>query len=382
MKIALSLITGLLILGYGIYKWLDIQEFGAVPDGAERQKFLQSPNFDSKNGTFTNIVPGDLRRDMKTWPLLQSYIFGKEIRTPTQDLPVVAPDFDQLLKKDGVPLKWIWLGHSTLYLNIQGTLVLVDPVFTSASPFRFMVTRFQAPLATVETMPKPDVIVISHDHYDHLDAGTMRFFAGTSAQFLVPLGLGSRLRSWGVDQARIQEMDWHESLNVQGVEFRAVPAQHFSGRGLFDANQTLWTGWIMKGPGLNIVYSGDTGYAGHFKDTGDRYGPFDLAFLECGQYNTMWRYVHMMPDEVLQAARDLEARNMSPVHWGMFNLSLHNWFDPIESITRLAAKAQLPIWHPKLGELTSFPGTPSQETWWRSHPDFIKGQSMVSKDQG
>lgn len=372
MKIAMALMIGMLILAYGIYKWLDKQEFGRIPAVEETQSWKGLPNYDAKTGVFTNMVPGDLRQDMRPWPLLLAYIFGPQIRVPTQELPVQVPDLEAFLKKDAVPLKWIWLGHSTLYMNIQGTLILVDPVFAaSASPLNFMVKRFQAPPMPLASLPQPHLVLLSHDHYDHLDAGAMRFLAETKARFLVPLGVGARLRGWGIAQERIEELNWHANTNFQGIAFTAIPAQHFSGRGLFDANRTLWAGWILVTAGLKIVYSGDSGYAGHFKEIGDRYGPFDLAFLECGQYNKMWRYVHMLPEEVVEASRDLKAAAISPVHWGMFNLSLHDWFEPIERITQLAEAGNLPIWHPKLGELVPFQGLPASDRWWRVHPDFI-----------
>ncbi len=373
MKIALALILGLLILSYAIYKWLDIQQFGQTPTAEETEAWQNLSNFDARTKTFINLVPGDLRQDMQTWPLLKAYIFGPEIRVPTQKLPALDPDIQAFLRNDEQPLKWLWLGHSTLYWNVRGKLILVDPVFgPSSSPLSFMVKRFQAPAIALENLPEPQLVLLSHDHYDHLDASTIRFLAGTSARFLVPLGLGARLRTWGVAKERIEELNWHSRITWEGIDFTAVPAQHFSGRGLFDANKTLWVGWILEAEKLKLIYSGDTGYAGHFKDIGERYGPFDLAFLECGQYNRMWRYVHMLPEEVIQSAKELKAASISPVHWGMFNLSLHDWFEPIERITRLADSEKIPIWHPRLGELVSFPGEPTAEAWWRQHPDFIR----------
>ncbi len=373
MKIALALMMGLLILSYAIYKWLDIQQFGQTPTAEETEAWQNLSNFDAKTKTFTNLVPGDLRQDMQTWPLLKAYIFGSEIRVPTQKLPTLEPDVQAFLSHDEKPLKWLWLGHSTLYLNIRGKLILVDPVFgPSSSPLSFMVKRFQDPAIALENLPKPQLVLLSHDHYDHLDASTIRFLAGTSARFLVSLGIGARLQSWGIAKERIEELNWHSGSTWEGITFTAVPAQHFSGRGLFDANKTLWVGWILEVETLKLIYSGDTGYAPHFKDIGERYGPFDLAFLECGQYNRMWRYVHMLPEEVIQAAKELKATNISPVHWGMFNLSLHDWFEPIERITRLADTEKIPIWHPRLGELVRFPGEPAAEAWWRQHPDFIR----------
>jgi len=339
----------------------------------DEQEWSSSPQYDTKDKVFRNQVIGDMNANIKFWSLMHTYIFGPEIREPSEPLPIVKPDWNALLATDHSPIKWIWFGHSGLYLNIKGTRVLIDAVLgASASPVPFMIKRFQAPIAQLEELPEPDIILISHDHYDHLDANLIKHFAHSKATFVTALAVGKQLQAWGVPAEQIFEFDWYQSKTIEGLEITAAPAQHFSGRGLFDRNKTLWASWILAKDEQKIYYSGDTGYAGHFSEIGRRYGPFQLAFLECGQYNPQWLYVHMMPFEVLKAAQELGTEALVPVHWGSFNLSTHDWFEPIEHIYQLTEKAQIPLWHPKLGELVRFPGLPPRESWWRSHPDFIK----------
>jgi L-ascorbate metabolism protein UlaG (beta-lactamase superfamily) len=371
MKLAL-IVLGLLILFCGIsYAWLSKNQFGVLPGADDVERFKKSKQYNSETGRFQNQIVRNFEADMDFKKLLKDEFFGEEIRTPTQPLPEEKPDWKYLTeKKDGI-FRWIWLGHSTFYFNINGTLILVDPLFSaSASPISWIVKRFQPPVVPLDQIPSPDIVLISHDHYDHLDAAVIRHFAKNPPFFITTLGVGSRLKGWGIPADKIVEMDWHEKIEKNGISFTAAPAQHFSGRSFNDRGKTFWSSWVLNFSGKKIFISGDTGYAPHFKEIGTQYGPFDFAFIESGQYNPMWSYVHLLPEEVVQAAKDLGVKAFEPMHWGMFVLALHDWFDPIERVTTLAEASGLKVWQPEIGQVIDFDKGYSPTYWWRNHPDF------------
>lgn len=284
-------------------------------------------------------------------------------RTPKSKLPEVKPNLKALLTGKG-PVQVIWFGHSSFLIRFEEKLILVDPVFSeSASPLSFLVKRFQAPVLKLEELPKIDLIVISHDHYDHLDMKAMKFFAKTPTQFLTPLGVGSHLKKWGVNPSQIIEKDWWESHQLGPITLTATPAQHFSGRGPTSQNTTLWASWVLRSKSHSLYFSGDSGYADHFKEIGEKLGPFDIAFMETGQYNLAWREVHMLPEDAIQAYKDLKAKTYFPIHWGMFVLSLHSWFEPIIRLTQLAKEHQIPLITPRIGEMVTLEDKAFQP-WW------------------
>lgn len=313
---------------------------------------------------------------------LWRFIVGKN-KKPSYALPEVKPDLTAFLQETS-DMQFIWLGHSTFMLNFAGKILLFDPVFSkAASPFAFVTKRFQKPVLSLEELPKVDYIVLSHDHYDHLDMHTIKFFKHTQTKFLTPLGVGAHLQHWGIAQNRITELDWWQSINYDGLEFILTPAQHFSGRKLLDYNHTLWGSWIVRNVEHSIFFSGDSGYAKHFQVIGDKYGPFDLVFIENGQYDQSWRDVHMLPVDVIQAVADLKAKRFVPIHWGMFCLAPHQWFDPIESIYNLAAERKISLYTPKLGQMIILDKTQTQP-WWRElvvNVDFNKGNGQSKQVQ-
>lgn len=287
-------------------------------------------------------------------------------RSPTAKLPEVRPNFTNFLAPSET-MKFIWFGHSTFLLNVDGHLILVDPVFHNASPLPFLVKRFQAPVVTLDELPSVETILISHDHYDHLDQKAIEYYVPrTNTRFIVPKGVGNHLRDWGIDDSRITELAWHESITSNDIKFTAAPAQHFSGRGLFDRNETLWASWIIQGNMDKIYYSGDSGYGPHFQEIGNKYGPFDYAFIENGQYNKLWPDVHMQPEESIQALIDLNAHTMIPVHWGMFDLSLHHWTEPIARTYAIARNWTVPLLTPRIGEIVDWNNRPSS-AWWEPY---------------
>ena len=225
--------------------------------------------------------------------------------------------------------------------------------------------RFQKELPiSIDSLPKIDVVLISHDHYDHLDYGSIVKLKDQVTKFYVPLGIKAHLTSWGVSEEKITEFDWWESITYNGIEFVATPARHFSGRG-FKRNNTLWSSWVIKSEKNAIFFSGDSGYGKHFKDIGEKYGPFDFAMMECGQYNEQWAHIHMTPEETIQACVDVNTKLMMPIHWGSFKLALHTWDDPIVRASAKAKELNINISTPKVGEaiVLNGKGFPS-EKWW------------------
>ena len=264
-------------------------------------------------------------------------------RIPQGKIPEAKPDIDHFMKKDN-QTKFIWFGHSTLLVNIDGQIILMDPIFSRyASPIYFIVKRFQPPVLNLNELPHIDTILISHNHYDHLDKKTIKFFKRNSTEFIVPLGIGNILERWGIDRSRITELDWYESADKNPVKYTSAPAKHFSGRGLFDRNKTNWSSWVIEGKNEKIFFSGDSGYGKHFKEINKYFGKFDIVFIENGQYDKRWPDIHMMPEKTVQAALDLEAKNFVPIHWGMFCISFHHWAEPIERSSRLAKKKGLQV---------------------------------------
>lgn len=342
-------------------------KFGTRPNKQAKQKFESSSQFNKEIGAFENrkqeIIKEMKARNM-SWGTIKEWFSSGNDRVPNVKLPEITPDLNEFLKASD-ELKVIWFGHSSFLLNMDGIIILVDPVFgKSAAPFNFMVKRFQAPVLELEELPKIDFILISHDHYDHLDMPTVQHFQKLETKFITPLGVGSHLTGWGIERSRIIEKDWWESAVFENVEFTATPAQHFSGRnGIYD-NETLWASWVIKSPNHKVYFSGDSGYDSHFKEIGDKLGPFDVAFIENGQYDKRWREVHMLPEEAVVAFKELRAKKYFPVHWGMFELSFHPWYDPIETIHSLSRENDIELVAPKIGELVDLKKTYELNPWW------------------
>ena len=296
--------------------------------------------------------------------LLKQYFSNGEDRQPTR--PISSLKTDLIARSYAAPTV-IWFGHSSYLLYIKGKTVLVDPAFSErASPFRhFGVKRYEATYTySVNDLPDIDVLIVTHDHYDHLDFASIQQLAPRIKSVYTALGVGSHLNYWGIEEARITELDWWENAQVfPGVELTATPARHFSGRGL-TRNKTLWTSFVLGVDDMRLFLGGDSGYDSHFAAIGERFGPFDLAILECGQYNPMWQYIHMAPEETVKASLDLRAKVLLPVHWGKFTLALHPWKQPVERVLKQAAKSNVTVATPMIGEPLIL-GTPlPQSRWW------------------
>ncbi len=343
--------------------------FGTPPTESTIKQFNHSAQFDSEKQAFVNRRPGlveAMRARTKSLSLLMTFLFGGNAeRSPSTKLPEVKPDLAEF-QRPGKNIKLIWFGHSSVLLNLEGRLLLIDPVLsTSTGPLGLMMKRFQDPVIGLSELPPIDVILISHDHYDHLDTDSIRFFKNSKTHFVVPLGVGSHLVGWGIPEDRITELDWWQNVEQKGLRITLTPAQHFSGRDFSNQNKTLWGSFVVQSAKHRIFFSGDTGYDTHFKEIGRRFGPFDLAFIESGQYNEQWREVHMLPDESLQAFKDLNAKRYFPIHWGMFNLSLHSWYEPVERITEGARRYNIDLVTPLIGETVDLNEHYVAHSWWR-----------------
>lgn len=282
-------------------------------------------------------------------------LYKSSSKTPLNPIPQCAPNID-FFETQEEALKFIWFGHSTILLHLDGIKILIDPMFsTYASPIIGTFKRFQPPVLSLDELPNIDVIVISHDHYDHLDKKSIQFFKDKPTKFITPLGVGHYLRQWGIESTRIYELDWNKSHTIGSINFTATPAHHFSGRSLFSHNQTLWASWVIQGNTKKIFFSGDSGYSPHFKDIGEQYGPFDLAFMENGQYNERWLYAHMLPEQSIQAVYDIQAKLFVPIHWSMFRLSTHHWLEPMMRSLELTESDKFPTLYPFIGEIITLP---------------------------
>lgn len=350
---------------------LQCKAFGKDPEGVHLETIQKSTHYDRSREQFVNRRPDVLekmRENQNFFSILLRFLFGGDKhQKPSVKLPEVKPDFAEFLKPDR-NIKFIWFGHSTFLVNLEGTILFFDPVFSeSAAPFGFMVKRFQDAVVKLEELPKIDYIIISHDHYDHLDMETITFFKSKNTHFITPLGVTSHIKEWGVTQDRLHELDWWERFDLGKIQIICTPAQHFSGRRGMNGNKTLWSSWTVLGQKERFYFSGDSGYDIHFKQIGDAYGPFDVTFLENGQYNPMWQAVHSLPEQTAQAHLDLRGKRLVPVHWGMFDLSLHSWYEPAENIEKEAKKHNIDLLTPKFGQLVKLKEPNFLERWWKEY---------------
>lgn len=341
---------------------------GGTPEGARLSRMQSSAQF--RDGRFFNPSLGEPVQLMSSAPAGQRHVFwrwllGKEQRSPERPLPVEARTRASFGPPPASGLAVTWLGHSTLLIDIDGRRVLTDPVFSDrASPSSLVgPARFHpAPIAIAE-LPPLDAVVLSHDHYDHLDEQSIRALAGRGERFFVPLGVGAHLERWGVPAERITELDWWQEARLGDVRLVAAPAQHFSGRGLLDRNATLWASWAFIGPDHRAYFSGDTGMFPGFAEIGERLGPFDLTMLEVGAFDEAWADVHLGPARALEAHRMLRGRTLLPVHWGTFQLALHAWSQPAEHLWQHAG--DIAVAFPRPGETVIAGSVAPATPWWR-----------------
>ena len=358
-------ILGTLLLATGAFLSLSPQ-LGGTPTKAERQVYEKSGHY--KDDKFMNLLPTQELTGGSTVGILWKFLFHKEPNaTPPGPLPMQLLDSLSITRKNPETGRVTWFGHSASLVELAGKNILLDPMLSLemgpvswATPNRY---NRRLPISA-DQLPPIDAVLISHDHYDHLDYQTIRRIKGKVAHFYVPLGIGVHLRAWGVAPARISEMNWGDSAQVGGLTLRCTPSRHFSGRGLTNRNSTLWSSWVMESATKRIFYSGDGGYGPHFAAIGASYGPFDLALMECGQYDPQWAQIHMQPEQSVQAARDVRAQVMMPIHWAAFTEANHAWNDPVKRATAAAARLQLPLTTPQLGEPVTLETQLPASRWW------------------
>ena len=335
-----------------------------APEGSQ-PSLEQSPQW--AKGKFHNPAVEPDQGFWKTMGIMWDFAFHKPAgTTPDSPIEVRALTRDQLL---AAPDRTLFrLGHSTVLLKLRGRFWLTDPVFSErASPFSFMgPKRFHAPPIALDELPEIEAVILSHDHYDHLDHDTVLALAPKVRHFVTPLGVGQRLIDWGVPAAKVQQFDWWQGTSIAGVQLTATPAQHFSGRSLSDRNSTLWASWVLIDDDLRVFFSGDTGYFAGFKEIGAKYGPFDVALLETGAYDKRWPDVHMQPEDTVRAFADLGGKWLLPVHNGTFDLGLHRWQEPFERIAALAAEKQVALTTPGMGEPLDLRQPHAGHAWWKN----------------
>ncbi len=334
--------------------------FGSKPSGDSLEKIKLSKNFNGEQ--FVNILPTEVSTPVADNKFSIIDFFNPPAgKNPEQALPANAFD-STTLKND----EFVWFGHSTVLVKTDDVTVLVDPVFYKASPVPFTVQPFTMQVKhSIDDLPEIDVVLISHDHYDHLDYQAIKELNAKVKHFLVPLGIKAHLLGWGVANEKITELDWYSEYAYESVNFTLTPSRHFSGRGITDRFSTLWGSWVVQSKSLNMYFSGDSGYFDEFKKIGDQFGPFDIAFIENGAYNANWSQIHMLPEESVQASIDLGAKVFFPIHWGKFDLSIHAWDEPVIRAHKAATAKGINIATPLVGEVFTATTYPSNE-WWLS----------------
>ena len=349
----------LLIISIGIAIFITFAPvFGGKPDSESLKRITLSKNFNGQK--FINNIATTASTPDPNNPISISDFFTPAVdKNPSQPLP--SKSFDKTNFKNG---EFVWFGHSTVLLKANDVTILTDPVFNSAAPVQFLITPFTMQVKhNVSDLPTIDVVLISHDHYDHLDYLAIQELDTKVKKFYVPLGIKAHLQRWNIASEKIVELDWYQSNDYQGIKLTLTPSRHFSGRAIA-RNRTLWGSWVIQSSSLNIFFSGDSGYFDEFTKIGEQYGPFDIAFLEDGAYNTNWTQIHMMPEESVQASLDLKAKTFFPIHWGKFDLSFHPWTEPVERTLKSAKDKNVQVALPYIGEKFTLQDVP-QRTWWR-----------------
>ncbi|HKP62409.1 MAG TPA: MBL fold metallo-hydrolase [Polyangiales bacterium] len=360
-----GVLIGAVLLGSGAFAASRMTSVGGSVEGERRVRAERSGHY--REGHFQNLEPTHMLTPGTFWPMLEHQLFGTEQRVPERAIPVVQRSRSDYATAPASGLRATWIGHASVLLEIDGTRVLVDPVFSArCSPLAFMgPERFFPPPIALAELPAIHVVVISHDHYDHLDMASVQALAANGAVFVVPLGIGAHLERWGVPVKQIVDLDWYEQKQVGRLQLTATPARHYSGRRVLDSDATLWASWVIAGDAHRVFFSGDTGYSAEFSRIGQRFGPFDLTLIKIGASDPTWEQIHMSPEDAVRTHQDVRGRLLLPVHWGTFNLANHAWNEPAERAAKAASAAGVSYALPRPGEWVE-PGV-SQPTaaWWR-----------------
>lgn len=355
------------LLGVVILLFLNLHpSFGANPSKEQEALYNTFENY--QDGKFVNqestLAPGSTNRSFAS----RNSDSGASEKSPSSaELPVSEIDWDKVKGKED---SLTWLGHSAFILSLDNKKILIDPMLgPRASPVSFIgPKRYSGDLLDiVKEMPPIDAVFFTHDHYDHLDYQSIKKLKSKVARFYVPYGVSNHLIQWGVAKEKITELNWWDETEFQGLTIALTPAKHFSGRGIFNRNSTLWGGWVILGEQTRFYTSGDGGYEGHFKEIGEKYGPFDIALIEGGQYDTRWPESHMLPEESVQANIDVQGKNMLLTHWGAFTLARHGWTEPIERALNAAMENDVDLIAPQIGETIGMDESLSKPVseWWK-----------------
>ncbi|WP_134091539.1 MBL fold metallo-hydrolase [Olivibacter sp. XZL3] len=358
------ILSAALLLTVAVFLYVRQDKFGKAPSGERLERLKRSPNY--RDGKFQNehFTP-NLTKGYSFIGVLYNFLFRRDPRNrPVDEIPSIKTDLVQLKAENDL---LVWFGHSSYLLQLDGKRYLIDPVFCgNASPIpRSNISFRGADRYTAADMPAIDYLLITHDHYDHLDHETVLALKGKVAQVICGLGVGSHLEHWGFDADKIIEKDWNERMELSNhAVLYTAPSRHFAGRS-FSRNNTLWLSFLLETPKRRIYMGGDSGYDTHFAAIGEQFGPIDLAILDNGQYNKAWQAIHMLPEEVIKAAEALRAKQLFPVHSSKFALSLHPWDEPLKRISALAKAAKLPLLTPKIGEVVYLGDRlQSFQEWW------------------
>lgn len=341
------------------------KQFGGKITPELEAQYAQSPQW--KNGQFENLV--ETKMEFSIWSLphmLYKQFIDKKDRDPKKPLPVASFD-KQAFLADDVPFKYVWYGHSVVLLRLNGKTILIDPMMgPNAGPISpIPVKRYSKnTLDIIDEWPEIDLVLLTHDHYDHLDLASMEKLTPKVKQFYVALGCKRHLAFWGADETKVKEFDWWDVADFNNISITFTPTSHFSGRGLKDRAKSLWGGWALKTNNHNLYFSGDGGYGEHFKEVGKKLGPFDFGFMECGQYNKNWHQIHMYPEESVQAANDAGVKKATPVHWAGFSLAQHAWTEPANRFVTAANEEGLSTVYPELGKVYTLTDN-CERLWWQ-----------------
>jgi L-ascorbate metabolism protein UlaG (beta-lactamase superfamily) len=340
------------------------KQFGGKLTKICADEYQKSENW--KNGKFQNIEPTSLNISLNKIPgLLYKQFKNKAAREPISPIPIASFNKSDFLETSD-RAKFIWYGHSVVLMRINNQTLLIDPMLgPDSSPIAPITTKRYSKntLNLIDDFPEIDLLLLTHDHYDHLDLASIEKLKHKTKKYFVALGVKRHLVKWGISAEFITEFDWWDNQIFENIDITFTPTRHFSGRGLTDRAKSLWGGWAFKTSTENILFSGDSGYGKHFAELGKKLGAFDFAFMECGQYNENWHQIHMYPEESIQAAIDLNVKKVMPVHWAGFSLSLHSWSDPVERFTLEAEKQKMELMLPTLGQLFAVSDTIITK-WW------------------
>ncbi len=341
-------------------------QFGSNPTSEQKKHYETFSNFNK--GSFKNLEYTPVMTDeVSTWDFFKK---GSE-RKPNGYIVPHKFDYSLFSNSEGDNYKISWLGHSAFIINISGKIILLDPMLGShAAPIPIPSLKRYNKIIPIDldSLKNIDIVIISHDHYDHLDYSTIIRIKNNVKSFLVSHGIGNHLKRWKVQQEKIIELNWNENFEIDDIEFICLPARHFSGRGPLNRASTLWSSWAIKSPLVKIYFSGDSGYGKHLKQIGEDHGPFNISLIDCGQYNKAWKHVHMFPSEAVLAAKELGTEFLMPIHWGGFSLAMHPWDEPVIETIKLSNKMGLKYLTPEIGEVVSKEKLNGKfNSWWEKY---------------